>query len=389
MGFFDSFIKVVKEASQPKLDVKKQSSSKPPKKPSIKTSAEVTREIFNDKHFEIDPILMKKLSDGLLPGEVLLIDWISGKNENATFPGYYEGTYGINPKKSLKKLVKDGYLTEASPVESLGSLKVPELKEALKAKRLKVSGKKVDLIARIAENFSDSDIKSLVGDNLTMKITEKGRKTLEEYYYIVPAHHNDSKDGVYNVPNAIRHVKKLDYNPGNGDISWALFQQAYMDYAEKRKYGLMRNVILNKAMQLEREKKNETALFHYIRVFIFDTSGLQNSRYLEHPKYAMIPQPMGRFVKQLSEKLEMDESGLREHFDYTWSRVRQELEFHYLTEDECYSCLMLSIADDKEEVKDLLMSAYKRLTNDLSEAEFRNKYGLSFPIDLDDEKYGR
>ncbi|WP_062513889.1 SAP domain-containing protein [Halobacillus sp. KGW1] len=393
MGFFDSFLKAFKVANKPKQSERNRNSTrqtpKRPTKSSIKTSIEVTRESFNDNHFEIDPILTKKLSNGVLPGEVLLINWISGKTENATFPRYYERTYGITPKKSLKKLIKDGYVSEASPVESLGSFKVPELKEVLKAKEVKVSGKKADLITRIAENFSDSEVKALVGDNLTLKITEKGRKTLEEYYYIVPAHRNDSKDGAYNVPNAIRHVNKLDYKPGNGDISWALFQQAYMDHAEKRDYGLMRNVILNKAIQLEREKKYETALFHYIRVFIFDTSGLQNSRYLENPKYTMIPQPMGRSVKGLTEKLEIDEVGLREHFDYTWSRVRRELEFHYLTEYECFRCLMLSMANDQEEIEDLLLNTYQRLTNELSEAEFRKKYGLSFPIDLDDEKYGR
>ncbi|SFK12475.1 SAP domain-containing protein [Halobacillus dabanensis] len=386
MGFFDSILKAFKEASKPKQtpksSVKKQSSSKP----SIETKVEVKTRSYNDGQVNIDPILTKKLSNGLLPGEVLLIDWITGKKQNVRFPQYYERTYGIKPERSLKKLVKNGYISEATPVESLVSFKLPELKEALKSKQLKVSGKKADLISRISENFSDSEVMSLVGDSLTLKVTEKGEKTLEEYYYIVPAHRNDSKDGVYNVPNAIRHVKKLNYKPNNGDISWALFQQAYIDYAEKRDYGLMRNVILNKAMQLEREKKYESALFQYLRVFIFDTSGLQNGRHLEHPKYAMIPQPMGRFVKVLVKRLDIDETGLRDHFDKTWGKVRGELEFHYLTKDECFRCLLNSITEEEdgtEKVKEQLLKAYDRLTNEFNEKSLRKKYGLSLPIDLD------
>lgn len=74
-------------------------------------------------------------------------------------------------------------------------------------------------------------------------------------YCIVPAHRKDSKDGIHNVATAIRHVSKLNYKPNNGDISWSLFQKAYMEHAEEFKYGLRRVGIRHIVAKLEKEKK--------------------------------------------------------------------------------------------------------------------------------------
>jgi hypothetical protein len=108
------------------------------------------------------------------------------------------------------------------------------LKEILKSKGLKVSGKKADLIERIGESSTQEEVGTYI-DSRMLEVTNRGKEVLAEYYYIVPAHRNDSKDGVYNVANAIRHVKELDYRQNNGDISWALFQKSYIEHAESFK----------------------------------------------------------------------------------------------------------------------------------------------------------
>ncbi|MFC0525515.1 SAP domain-containing protein [Pontibacillus salicampi] len=336
--------------------------------------------------YEIEPIYKQKLANGLLPGEIILIDWISGKTSEAPFPRYFETTYGINAKRSFNKLVKEAYVGEGTTMEALGSFKVPRLKEILKSKNLKVSGKKADLIARIEEYFTDVEIESYVDRNV-YKATAKGEEALNEYYYIVPAHRFDTKDGVYNAANAIRHVKKFDYNPPNGDISWGLFQLAYMEYAKERSYGLMRNVITNKAAQLKREEKYETSLFHYLRVFIFDTSGLSNGRHLDHPDI-LLPLPANKHIIDLMEILEMSENELRELFENTWDKTRNELPYHYLTLDECYRCLLLSMEENKEEIEDLYRDAYKRLNEKYDDVSFYETFGVHIPYNPN-ERFSR
>ena len=48
---------------------------------------------------------------------------------------------------------------------------------------------------RIIIEKLNEEIESFI-DSRMLEVTEKGDKVLEEYYYIVPAHRNDSKDGV-------------------------------------------------------------------------------------------------------------------------------------------------------------------------------------------------
>ncbi len=188
---------------------------------------------------------------------------------------------------------------------------------------------------------------------------------------------------MYNVANAIRHVRGYDYRRNNGDISWALFLQAYMEHAEQRKYGLMRNDVHNLAMQLNREGKYEEALFLYLRVLIYDTSGLSNSKHVDHPKYMMYGMPSSKSIKRLMSELNLDERELFCHFEEVWGKGRWEFIFHYLTKEECYQCLINSLNLNEESVEDILYNAYARVTEGETEESFLKAYGVKFPFDFE------
>ncbi|WP_411953580.1 SAP domain-containing protein [Alkalibacillus sp. S2W] len=332
--------------------------------------------------YDIDPIYKKELPNGLLPGEVILIEWISGKTYEANMPGYFEYNYGLQVNRSLNKLIREGYVEEVTPAESLSTLKVPELKEVLKSKQLKVSGKKDNLIERVKENFSTNEISNLVESNI-LKASTKGEDVLNEYYYIVPAHRNDSKDGVYNVANAIRHVKGLNYKPNNGDISWALFQASFSKNIKELKYGLMRNDLHNMAKQLRKEERYSHALFNYFRVFIYDTSGLNNGRGVHHPKIMMYDIPSAREIKKLKDLLELNEDDFRNEFSNAWDKTVIGLEFHYLTETECYECIIALFNEHEQYVKEVLYNAYNQIIKNIDEKTFEKNYNLYYPKDFD------
>ncbi|ARI78228.1 SAP domain-containing protein [Halobacillus mangrovi] len=337
---------------------------------------------------DIKEVSTEKLSNGLFPGEVILIDWISGKPQNVRIPRFFYERYGVNAEESLKKLVKEGYLTEGTPFDSLVSLTIPELKELLRTKQLKVGGKKAELISRIREHFTEEEVKSLVGDNPVLTIAPKGEATLNEFYYIVPAHRHPSSDGAYNVASAIRHVKKFDYNPPNGDISFTLIHEQVGKHAINRKYGLMRNSIRCLAEQLERENRYDDALFHYLRVFISEASGMWNGNRLSLVRNLLIDWfPSYKPVKGLAERLEMSDKELRDMFDYTWGRTRGELSYHYLTKDECYRCLQLAMEKNEKELENLYNHAYERLKAEHDDDSFYKAYGVYFPFDHN-ERFG-
>lgn len=360
--------------SRMKHNSSKVSTANPISKPKTIASSKVSFE------YNIDPIYTKVLPIGLLPGEILLIDWISGKHEDVVFPRYFETEYGIDAKRSLKKLIKEHYVSESSSYESLNSFRVSDLKEILKTKQLKVGGNKSELLTRIQENFQEDEVIAFI-QHPSLMPTEKGQEALEDYYYIVPAHRNNSKDGIYNVANAIRKVYELDYRPNNGDISWILFQEAYMKYGKKFKYGLMRNVIFSMAKQLSNEGKYVDSLHHYFRVFIFDSSGLSNSRQVDHPKIMMFNMPAASSIKKVINHLELDEEELFEHFSISWDKTRGELLFHYFTGEECFTCLKYALEDDEDRVKEILFEAYKRLEENYDTDTFRNEFKVDFPVD--------
>lgn len=389
MGFFDIFKKALKESSPTKFIEEGR-----PKRGEVETTIQVNRSYDsgpnrydNELNFT-DPTLMKKLSNGLLPGELILIDWTSGKSRNAYYPRYFKDTYGINAEESLEKLVEEGYVTEGSPVDSLSSYTVPELKELLRKKQLKVGGKKSELITRVSENFSESEVQSFVGDNTVLTIAPKGEEALNEFYYIVPAHRNPSSDGAYHVASAIRHVKKFDYNPPNGDISFTLIHEQLEKHALNRKYGLMRNSIQCLADQLKRENRYDDALFHYLRAFISETSGMWNGNRLSLVRNLLIDGfPSYKPVKGLAESMEMSDKELRDMFDYTWGKTRGELPYHYLTKDECFRCLQLAMEKNEKELEALYIHAYNRLKAEHNDDSFYEAFGVYFPFDHN-ERFG-
>ena len=59
---------------------------------------------------------------------------------------------------ALKDLEVRGYIAFASAKDSLNSLTMPQLKEMLSTKELPTTGKKSDLVLRVADAFSEAEL---------------------------------------------------------------------------------------------------------------------------------------------------------------------------------------------------------------------------------------
>ncbi|PNZ30039.1 hypothetical protein CD114_01400, partial [Mammaliicoccus sciuri] len=84
----------------------------------------------------------------------------------------------------LKVLQENEYLTlKTDPTYSLQKLKIPELKDILRANNLKLTGKKQDLINRILDNLQSIDSNTL---NLpaVYVATDKGKDLIEKTPYV-------------------------------------------------------------------------------------------------------------------------------------------------------------------------------------------------------------
>ncbi|WP_053431773.1 SAP domain-containing protein [Halalkalibacterium halodurans] len=329
---------------------------------------------------EINKIYTKKLDIGLLPGEIVLLDWINGKEADSSFPQYFRYDYGIDAETSMKKLVYEDYLRLSTPMESLKYMKVDSLKQILRDNSLKVSGNKQELIDRIIANFTESEL-----DNFSKMrtrryiLTNKGKEVFNTYYYIIPAHRYSSKDGIYNVATAIDFVSKHNNYPTNHEIAWSLFTEAEENNRVSHKYGLFRNVKLHKAVHLQRQNNIEHALNHCLEVFIIDLSGLGNGLYLNSPSLINSAPAIKSYINSYIETLDMNEEILKKKFSKVWDSLTPQLPFHLLDKNSCLNCLLAFLNDNEEYIEKEIESTFDRI----DKKTFTKKYNLRLPHNLD------
>lgn len=115
-------------------------------------------------------------------------------NQKATdykVPSYYvDSAFGRNAEPARLRLMKSEpqYLKIGDVEKSIELKKVPELKELLAARGLKVSGKKAELIQRLIDNIPKSELEVMFPIRV-YEITQLGEEALK-YYSIIFANEN-------------------------------------------------------------------------------------------------------------------------------------------------------------------------------------------------------
>ena len=139
------------------------------------------REItFNGRNFNIPEVQ--------LCAAILLSGNQNGSEirNNNEYSLYFEGRYGIMNISTLHKwLYEQGYFRKANFHEAISLYKVTELKTILESIGLKKTGKKQDLIDRVANAIDDEQKARITSRCERLFITEKGREFLrenEDYY---------------------------------------------------------------------------------------------------------------------------------------------------------------------------------------------------------------
>lgn len=171
---------------------------------------------------EVQPELLKKDDSGLIPGEIILLDWCSGKNTEKRFPNYFEG-YAVDVPISIDKLLNKNFLEYGNYYEQLNALTVAKLSEILKNHKIKSKGRKNELVQRILDN----DI-HLSNIPKAFKLTDEGKKTLEYNEHIVSAH----KDKYFPVYMAVRYRRKFPYPTRFEDLKLGVLDMKIEEYTE-------------------------------------------------------------------------------------------------------------------------------------------------------------
>lgn len=95
-----------------------------------------------------------------------------------------------NPERLDRWLLHNGYLRKPTIEETLLRYKVPELKEFLSKKGMKVTGKKAELIERLISVLTENEIEKALSTDKRYFLSEKGMKHYRENIDLNELHRN-------------------------------------------------------------------------------------------------------------------------------------------------------------------------------------------------------
>lgn len=268
MGLFDIFKKKAEDNSTPKTAIKVE----------VKTSPIMTQQ---DDIVPIEKRIKgkKPTCDGLYPHEVLVLSYAPRYCDNGNeYPRFWWYRYGIKDVTGiLRDLELKGFVSVGDISDAVRMEKLPAIKEELKKRELKVTGKKDDLVARLVENVSEEEL-ARVFTRRPFSLTGNGETIVKKYEWI-PYIHSHGIDGldIWNLTEMVQTPPYVKFR----DKIWGHFNAMSMKHAQERNWGLYRNVRFQMSEFVAEEGKIENALHLLCEVVSHDLSGLSNGFKME------------------------------------------------------------------------------------------------------------
>lgn len=375
MGLFDFLKKRNKQNNEP-------SKSKDKKDFDISSMIRVKTEIINTPPepdvIPVEKIIkgMKPNEVGLYPHEVLLLSYAPKYYlEGNSYPGFWWYKYGVKDvDKCLISLKDRGFLQIGSLRSAIEKETAAVLKDVLKDNRLKVSGKKAELVQRLLDEVSEEKLNTIFTKR-TYDLTDAGNEILKKEDYIPYIHRHGIEDlDMWSLSEKVKNRK-----PGLSfrDVIWGYLNERSMIHIKNSDFGLYRNCRFSMSEFVKEEGKLDNAFSLLSEVIRYDLSGLSNGFSMQFMDiYAdgyfpyknsivtMAPGITSRVVDYQEKKGLSDEDLKKKLYD-DMSKIK--LPFSVFTDDECADIVLMEIHKDVEGLEMLYNKAKRR---------FKKEYGI-------------
>lgn len=320
------------------------------------------------------PTLIKNPS-GLYPHEILAIEYANKYyfDENK-FEGFWWYEYGIKDMALLLESLREhGFLSLSSLSDSLQLYKTDELKAVLKAKGLKVSGKKQGLINRLIESVPENELNECF-PRRSYIVTDQGKEAIKDDEYVLFAHkHHYEGIDIYSL-NRMLDGHTATYR----DCIWEHLNKLCTEYMSQSNYGLYRNIRFQMAEFLLEESNYQAALTLFIEVAFWDTSGLGNGELnIEiagpswFPYENTIANTVPGVVKNIIDcknMLELDDKDFKTLVEDVLEPLNTP--FHIFTKNEVADIIELEIEQNTIQLSKVYDTAKKRLMQEYPYVSF-------------------
>ncbi|MBB6635691.1 SAP domain-containing protein [Cohnella thailandensis] len=305
---------------------------------------------------------------GLYPHELLMLDYAASfYTEDNNFQGFWWYRYGVRSVvDGLYSLLERGFLQIGDLQSAVEKEYATVLKEELKKRGLKITGKKTDLVKRLLEEVSHEELNRRFTKR-TYQLTELGNQALAEGSYVPYIHRHQHEDlDIWSLNKIVHTPPQMSYR----DKIWDHLNKRSMEHAAARNFGLYRNCRYHMHLFLMEEKRSKDALAMLAEVVFYDLSGLGNGynpQYLHitadyfFPYTKSIVKTAPGIISALmicQEEIGLTDEEFREMLLDQMSRLSAPL--HLFTPEECVDIVFMEVRQDEEALNKIYTKAERR-----------------------------
>lgn len=270
-----------------------------------------------EENIEEHNILIDK--DNIKNEEIEILKKLNGYSIEYEIPQYWNDYVG-DIDLFIKNVIESNLLRISTPKDDLGCLKVKELKVLLDKKSLDTKGKKDNLIERVADNYTNEELKYIIEWRKRYILTEKGKEIVDSYILNQKQLYNDLIRDVFtlikelNINDAYIKIANYEKNRvfkrGMG-IDWSKEAKVGIDKKEEETYkdllkfefsnsnlavvslaGILLGIDSRKTAKLFKDYLEEdddlVENIHYIQSIIFSKRQIKEYSELGESKYQII-----------------------------------------------------------------------------------------------------
>lgn len=209
--------------------------------------------------------------------EIYILDYFNKRNTNFPIAESKLIDFGNDYDEILKKLIDEKFLRLSNINDEIPLLTIPELKNILKDKSLKTTGKKEVLVKRIFDNFTETELKKYTNSEQYYIATEAGNDELKKNEVYILNYHKchfpvewvqEAKETLEN-----RFSQKISAP----EILYFLCQHLSEEALKNKRFIDLRGYLMLEMMFAERYFEKRNALINAIQITVLDLSGCSYS----------------------------------------------------------------------------------------------------------------
>ncbi|WP_416176933.1 SAP domain-containing protein [Dialister sp.] len=216
---------------------------------------------------------------GLYPHEILMLSYAhtySNRTKHDEFQHFWYYEYSVSkPEDVLSSLLERGFLAFGDLRSSIEHTTVVDIKNILRQKKLKVSGRKAELMSRLMENVPSAELEDLFPVRY-YKVTDKGQKELNDNPYVDYIHTHGRWGITVWEMNKRLHDDGADGRNFKSTL-WKFFKKQSIRYYKQKDFGLYRCVRFNMCNYLCEEDQWQNGFPYLCETILYDLNGLGNN----------------------------------------------------------------------------------------------------------------